>query len=329
MKLTGIELLTEYSPEQQLMALTFDDGKDTAFIIWEYNNMLQYLNDEVIATFRKDMLNGKIEKFINTIACVATIPVLEREGRTKLYTNVEDNHCNITFSSIEEGTTATNAVVYVVDSTYGSSARATWVDLLVQDQKRKLGRLRIFSPDNRTIDLKGRYILGDISRNQYGLSTNSVVTIDNRFTYNPEVEIASHYITQAFAGDESTLSYLTSSKFMELAKRTVQEEPGYILVRLAVDLAAELTDILSEVRVDVVKTCLLAEKLYILQADSKLKQDLVAYSIVQGSSINYKRDTLLTLYSEDEAYNNERFVLSQIKRMADTLIKIKKGVAKP
>ena len=70
MKLTKIELLESYATEQQLMRLTFDEGKDSAYIIWSHANLVQYLNDEVIATFRQDMYNGSIAKFVNTIAKV-------------------------------------------------------------------------------------------------------------------------------------------------------------------------------------------------------------------------------------------------------------------
>ena len=42
MILTKIQLLESYSEEQQLMLLTFDEGKDTAYIIWSYANLVQY-----------------------------------------------------------------------------------------------------------------------------------------------------------------------------------------------------------------------------------------------------------------------------------------------
>ena len=112
MKLTKIELLESYATEQQLMRLTFDEGKDSAYIIWSHANLVQYLNDEVIATFRQDMYNGTISKFVNTIAKVGVVHTLERSNNVKLYVDVTDNHSNIRFKEIEDGGTAVNRVCY-------------------------------------------------------------------------------------------------------------------------------------------------------------------------------------------------------------------------
>lgn len=142
---------------------------------------MQYLNDEVIATFRQDMYNGTISKFVNTIAKVGVVHTLERSNNVKLYVDVTDNHSNIRFKEIEDGGTAVNAIVYVTDIRFDSSARAEWADLTVMDQARKIAQLRIFSPDSKIQDFKGRYVMCDIRKNRYGLSTDSVVTVDNAF----------------------------------------------------------------------------------------------------------------------------------------------------
>ena len=151
MKLTHIELLESLGNEQQLMRLTFDGGKDSAYIIWSHANLMQYLNDEVIATFRQDMYNGAVVKFVNTLASVGVVHTLERSDNVKLYVDVTDNHSNIRFKEIEDGGTAVNAIVYVVDIRFDSSARADWADITVMDQARKLAQLRIFSPDRKMV----------------------------------------------------------------------------------------------------------------------------------------------------------------------------------
>lgn len=122
MKLTHIELLESLGNEQQLMRLTFDGGKDSAYIIWSHANLMQYLNDEVIATFRQDMYNGAVVKFVNTLASVGVVHTLERSDNVKLYVDVTDNHSNIRFKEIEDGGTAVNAIVYVVDIRFDSYA---------------------------------------------------------------------------------------------------------------------------------------------------------------------------------------------------------------
>jgi len=330
MKLTRIERIESYSEEEQLMRLTFDDGKDAAYIIWSHANLVQYLNDEVIATFRTDMYNGRAEKFVNTFAKVGVIHTLEKEDHIKLFVDVTDNHSNIRFKEIADGSTAVNAIVYVVDMRFDSSARAEWADLTIMDQARKLAQLRIFSPDSRTMELKGRYIMCDIRRNKYGLSTESAITVDSAFPYSPEVEIAERYVLAAFADAPDMLTLLADTSFIPFAKKMLDMEPGYVLVRLAIELslASELSNLVQEADVDLIKRCLLLEKFFVFQQTSPYKRDIVNFVTASKYSYDRKNDVLLTLYSEDEKFVSERILLNQIKEMAAATVKIKKGLTK-
>lgn len=330
MKLTKIELLESYATEQQLMRLTFDEGKDSAYIIWSHANLVQYLNDEVIATFRQDMYNGSIAKFVNTIAKVGVVHTLERSNNVKLYVDVTDNHSNIRFKEIEDGGTAVNAIVYVTDIRFDSSARAEWADLTVMDQARKIAQLRIFSPDSKIQDFKGRYVMCDIRKNRYGLSTDSVVTVDNAFPFSPEVEISERFLMDAFAEDADILTLLAETKFADFAKKVVDLEPGYILVRLAIelDVASELANLVKEVDVDLIKRCLLIEKFNVFQQTPPYRNDIVTFVTASRYKFDHKNEVLLTLYSDEEKFSMERVVLKQVREMADTIINVKKGLIK-
>lgn len=330
MTLTKIELLESLGVEQQLMRLTFDAGRDTAYIIWSHANMLHYLNDEVIATFRNDMYNGTVCKFINTIAKVGVVHTLERNHNIKLYVDVTDNHATVRFKDIADGSTAVNVIIYVVDIRFDSSARAEWADLTVMDQARKLAQLRVFSPDSKALDFKGRYVMCDIRRNKYGLSTDSLVTVDNAFPYSPEVEISEHFLIEAFADDPDILTLLAETKFSAFAKKIVDLEPGYILVRLAIelDLALEISNLVKEVNTDLIKRCLLLEKFNVFKQTSPYHKDIVAFATASQYKYEHKNDVLLTLYSDDVRFNAERVILSKVKEMADTIIQVKKGIMK-
>jgi hypothetical protein len=329
-KLTKIELLESYATEQQLMRLTFDEGKDSAYIIWSHANLVQYLNDEVIATFRQDMYNGTIAKFVNTIAKVGVVHTLERSNNVKLYVDVTDNPSNIRFKEIEDGGTAVNAIVYVTDIRFDSSARAEWADLTVMDQARKIAQLRIFSPDSKIQDFRGRYVMCDIRKNRYGLSTDSVVTVDNAFPFSPEVEISERFLMDAFAEDADILTLLAETKFADFAKKVVDLEPGYILVRLAIelDVASELANLVKEVDVDLIKRCLLIEKFNVFQQTSPYRNDIVTFVTASRYKFDHKNEVLLTLYSDEEKFSMERVVLKQVREMADTIINVKKGLIK-
>lgn len=330
MKLTEIELVESYSADQQLMKLTFDNGKDTAYIIWSHADLLQHLNDEVIATFRKELYNGVVSKFVNTMASVCNVTTLEREDNVKFYTDVTDNHSNIQFVEIEDGCTAKNAIVYVVGIRFDSSARADWADLTIMDRARKLSTLRIFSPDSRAVDLKGRYVMCDIRRNKYGLSTDSVVTVDSAFPRNPEVEIAERFIMSAFASEEDVLRVLSDSQFIAFAREAVDEEPGYLLVRLAVEIAIanELSNLMKEADMKLIRLCLLMEKFSVLHQNSPYDKNIITFIVTSKHNFRSRSEALLVLCSEEPKFNVERAVIKQVKELADTVVRAKKGLIK-
>ena len=123
---------------------------------------------------------------------------------------------------------------------------------------------------------------------------------------------------------------LSDTRFVDFAKKVVDLEPGYILVRLAVelDIASEMANLVKEVDTNLLKRCLLIEKFNVFQQASPYKNDIVTFVTASKYRFERKNDVLLTLYSEDERYSMERVLLSQVKEMANTVVKIKKGLIK-
>ena len=79
---------------------------------------------------------------------------------------------------------------------------------------------------------------------------------------------------------------------------------------------------------NLLKRCLLIEKFNVFQQASPYKNDIVTFVTASKYRFERKNDVLLTLYSEDERYSMERVLLSQVKEMANTVVKIKKGLIK-
>lgn len=328
MILTKVDKIEELSGGLDLCFLEFDGGKDSAYIIWNYTNMLQYLEGEVIATFRQDMYKGVIQKFVNTLARVGVVHTLERDDNIKLYVDKPDNQCSISFKDIPEGNTMVCCTVYVIAVENDSSARATWVDFTIQDRDRKLAKLRMFNPSTNMEEFVGRYIMCDIRHNKYGFSTESVVTVDATFPYSPEVAIAEDFILKTFADDKEVLGILDNSGFLKFGKRNVTEEPGYILVRLAMELdyANELANLTKEVDIKMVRRALLFNKFSILNEQSPYHSDIVKYAMASRFKFDGSREVLMIEFSDAPEYAKERVMFNSIREFIDNVIKIKKGL---
>lgn len=328
MKLTKVTLEKKLEGGLDVCLLEFDGGKDTAYIIYEYNNMLQYLEGNVIATFRNDLYEGRVAKFVNTIARVGVIETLAREDNFKLCIDRVDNHSNIAFVDIRDGSTIRDAVVYVVDVRFDSSARATWCDLTVQDRERRIATVRVFNPSITDDSLKNRYVRCDLRRNKYGLSTESLTTVDATFTHSPEVTVAAKFVEQTFADDEEMLHVLEEANFIQVARHHVAEEPGYLLVRLAMelDLCNESANLTNDANIDIVRKALVLSKFYVLNTTSVLDHDIISYAMASRYKYSGYKEVLVLLFSGDESMSKERALYKAITAAADALVRIKKGV---
>lgn len=328
MKISKVTLVEKFDTELDLCELEFDNGADRAYIIWNYTNLVTYTGEEAIVTFRMDMYKGAAARFVNTLAKVGVVHTLEREDNIKLYVDKLDNHCTISFRDIAEGQTAQRVTVYVVNVAVDSSARATWWDLTCQDRDRKIANIRLFNPEGSDADYKGRYIMCDISKNKYGFSTNTIVTVDSQFPYSPEVAVAEKFISSAFADDPGALQAMQATSFIEIAKHYVAEEPGYVLVRLAMelDVANELKNLTGDVDIGLVKQCLLLDKFWVLNNTSPFHHEIVAYASASRAKFPTAKTCLQVLYSDDKERAATRAVVKACQDMAESLVRVKKGL---
>ena len=328
MKITKVEKIEALSADLDMCRLEFDGGVDSAYIIYNYTNMLTYLEGEAFVTFRQDMYKGQICKFVNTLAQVGVVHTLDREENVRLYVDVTDNYSNISIRDIADGSTVNQAIVYVVSMRYDSSPRAVWADLVVQDRERRQANLRIFDPINKDMDFTGRYIMCNIRRNKYGLSTDEITTVDATFPYSPEVAVAERFISSTFANDPPVLKVLQESNFIPIAKKHVDMEPGYVLVRLAMelDVVNEMANLAREIDTNLLRRALLLEKFHILNSASIYHKEMVAFVMANRFKFPGSKEALTLLYSDEPSYSGQRVIFNQIKELAESVIKVKKGL---
>lgn len=125
---TSVVKLENISEDIDMMLVTIDSDTK-AYMIGNYADTLQFIGDEVIVSYRKDIYQGKIETFINTLTIPVKVNVLDRDTNFKLYSDVSDNNSTVCFADIQEGSIVYSAVVYCVDSMYESSPNSVWDDI--------------------------------------------------------------------------------------------------------------------------------------------------------------------------------------------------------
>ena len=181
---TSIEKLKEVSEDTDILRVVIDNDVK-AYMIFNYAESLVFLNEEVIVSYRKDIYEGKIELFINTLTIPVKITTLDKDKGIKLFTEQSDNNSNVSFMDLAPGSNMLGAIMYCISSSYESSDRAVWLELKVRDKAGRVAKLRLFDPEFGVAKFDGMYIKASIKRNDYGLSTREIRPMDLEFPPNP------------------------------------------------------------------------------------------------------------------------------------------------
>lgn len=324
---TGIELVETLSANNDLLKVTIDDNTE-AYWFYSYSNALQYLNQDVIVEYRQDIYKGEMRQFIATFVIPTVITTLSKDTNIKLFSDSVDNYATLSFNEIQIGETVPNCIVYCVNSEFKSSAAATWQELIIRDKTMHIAKLRIFDYDNKMADFKGRYVQTDLSRNKYGFQSEFIFPIEGSVMPNAEIEIAANYIKTYFCNDMAAMDFMNAYTFIPSMKEYIDYEPGYGLVRLAMELSIvdSMSNVTNDVDLKSIAHALLACRGYITR-NSELSPTV--NNIIMASKIKWDNKTkvLKLLDIEQDEVLPERRVYDSVKDMVSVLLTVRKGIA--
>ena len=327
---TDIRRLERIDELTDIMLVTIDDDVK-AYMIYGYADSLKFLNQEVIVSYRKDIYQGKIETFINTLTIPTRVTALDREENIKLFCDIEDNNSNLCFADMQLGETFIGAIMYCVECKYESSNKAVWMTLRARDKAGKVASIRLFDYSTEGLLYNGIYVRADIKKTKYGFTTDLITPMELDFPLNPEIEIARKYITNYFASDKFMTDMFEKYSLLDHMENYISLEKGYELVRLAVqlDILGELKNTLNNINFKAVAYALVCRHGYIT------KSQLVDYSaelrtLVFSLHCNLPTDiaTLVIRLLDVNADNPpiEKDVYDKVVSLADAVIRAKKEV---
>lgn len=213
------------------------DNTETAYWFYNYADAMQYVGQEVIVQYRKDIYKGELVQFIKTFVVPTAVTTLEKKDNIKLYIDQVDNNSNISFSDIAIGETAQGCIVYCTHSEFKSSKNAVWQEFIIRDKAMHTAKLRVFDYANDSADMSGQYIMTALSRNKYGFQSDFVAPANGTVANNPEIDIAINFIENYFSTDVAAMTYINKTQLIEHLKEVIDYEKGYALMRLAMELS--------------------------------------------------------------------------------------------
>lgn len=329
---TSIVRMKEVSEDTDILRVEIDNDVK-AYMIFNYAESLVFLNKEVIVSYRKDIYEGKIELFINTLTIPVKVTTLDREAGIKLFTDQSDNNSNVSFMDLAPGSTMLGAVMYCISSSYESSDRAVWMELKVRDRAGRVAKLRLFDPESGAAKFDGMYIKANIKRNDYGLNTKEISLMDLEFPPNPEIQIARTYIENYFIGDADMLAVLQRTKLLDFMQDYVELELGYALLRAAIqlDILSELRNVFNEVNFKAISYAIMMQYGYITKASlAQYSASLRAITFTLQQNLPSDVAALvLMILDEGEPDGKpvpEKAIFNRVLSLANEIIKVKKVV---
>ena len=321
---TAIEKVSGYN-NTDLLQVTIDHNI-VAYWFYDYADSLQFLDKEVIVDYRDDMYNGEIRRFIKTFVLPTVVNTLDKQEGFKLYIDQEDNQSNTSFNEIQLSETKYGCIVFCSKQEIKSSNNASWVELTIRDKFMRCAKLRLFDPETQD-SFEGSYIHCDLSRNQFGFNTKSIVSVGGEMAANKEISVAEQYIKNMFADDMIATDYLNKTMLLKLLAEHVDYEKGYAVVRLAMELA--MADALHNVTkdVDVTAIChaLLCRYGHYTRS-SILSEQVNNIFIAQQFMFPNRKCVVLCLDTTNTERPDEAKIYQHIIDTVDSVLRIRKGV---
>lgn len=311
----------------EVLQVTIDN---TVTALWFYPlaDALPFLNQEVIVDYRKDVYNGQLQQFIKTFTVPTVVNTLDKKDNMKLYLDQVDDGSNLSFNEIAIGETRGSCIFFCTKQEYKASTNAVWMEMLIRDRSMHIAKLRIFDYMDKDAQLAGHYLVGELSRSKWGFQTDSVVVsrIDDR--PNPEIDIAKQFIQNFFSDDPVAMQFINKCNLFEAAKDYVDYEPGYVLVRIAMELAMceSLYNITNDVDVKAIAHTLLASYGFLVNQSSVLSPMVRNIFLAQQFPFPDKKTVIVCLDEGLEEHPAEYALVHSIKESVNNVLRIRKEV---
>lgn len=308
-----------------LLRVTIDN---TTSALWFYNyaDAVQFLNQDVIVEFRKDIYNGELQDFIKTFVVPTAVTTLSKDTNIKLYVDQVDNNSNISFSDIADGETAQGCIVFCTSCEFKSSPNAVWQELVIRDKSMHTAKLRVFDYSNKAAEFAGRYIMTELSRSKYGFRSEMITPANGAVAVNPEIAIAESFIRNYFCDDKCAMDYISKTQIIDRLKDVVDYEKGYALMRMAMELSMvdSMSNITKDVDLKSIGQAILCS--YGHYTRTSVLSDSVNNVTLALSFVFENKALVVSLL--DEALtdqSNEYHVMKSIKSAVATILEVRKG----
>ena len=332
-KVTFVKNLGE-SLDQCYIVIDFDEY----VIFYDSNELMQFLNQDVIYTVRPDIVEGIAKLVVCELAMLTTIQTVQSTENIKLIPEGNKRTiCNFDSKTARFGQFYPSVVGLMSKYTFGSSSKSKWFDCTLIDMSSREFVVKIFTSGSTPEEIEsvlepmiGKYVNFDMEYTRYGFQTKEFVPLPQDVEESPEVIVAKEIINNLINSDKGLQEYNTRFGFMNAITGVIDGEPGYMLVRMASELYMinAIDNISTELDIQAMKRAVICSRGYLLPHKTAWSKPMLNNTkLLQIPALKTDTELMLILdaLSEEEP-SPTKLTYIEIRGLVNNIIKIRRGI---
>ena len=310
---------------------------DLLKIFYSYNELLRFMDEQVLYTIRPDVVDGQVVNVICELAMLSTIQTVKSTDNIKLVPEGTNRTvCNLDSKSLRLGQYYPNVVAIMSKYVFGSSAKAKWFDCTLIDMCSREFVVKLFSSGSTIEEMEqalkpmiGHYVNFDMEYTRYGFRTDEFVPLPQNVEESPEVIVAKEVIQGLINGDEALVEYNNRFNFMSTMSSVIDGEPGYTLVRMASELYMinAIDNISVELDIKAMKRAVICSRGYLLPHNTEWSKPMLnTTKLMQIPALKADKELMLmmdVLSAEEPSPTKLTYI--ELRGLVNNIIKIRRG----
>ena len=123
------------------------------------------------------------------------------------------------------------------------------------------------------------------------------------------------------------VDFIRAIRLFDHMRAYAEYEPGFITVRTAIelDIAHNLKNVMWEANIDAVMQAIVLSKCFTTEPSSVFSPEMRNFIVASRAKLPHMQETRLLLDETNTDNSPERKLYKQVKKLADEIVKVRKG----
>lgn len=335
-KVSRITLIENVGQSLDLCEIQIDF--DTLKIFYDYGELMEYNDCDVMYTIRKDVVKGVPDLVVCELVKLSTIQTVASTENIRLIPeSTKRTLCTFDVKAARYGLFYPNITALMSGYQFGSSPKARWFDCTMIDMYSREFVVRKFEPEGDIESVEneykkaiGKYVAFDLESTKFGFQTKEIVVLPQSVELSPEVEVAKSILMDMISKDQALKEYCERYNFIQAVGDRIDGEPGYALVRMASELYMinSVENISCDLDIRAMKRAVVCSRGYLLPHKTEWSLPLLNNTkIMSCPGLKTDRELMLIIdVLSNEPASPTKLMYIKIRGLVNDIINIRRGI---